>query len=119
MRLPWSKPSGTKSADPGPVSKSQAALSGPDGDGKEHDLQYWLDSRVPHPARRRLRPSGHAHREAGRRSGGGNRDAGAPARDSQAGGYVASVFSNTKCMASWMWKLTVPPVASRKCTHGS
>ena len=44
MRLPWSKPSGTKSADPGPVSKSQAALSGPDGDGKEHDLQYWLDS---------------------------------------------------------------------------
>lgn len=44
MRLPWSKTSGSKSIDSGPVTKSQAALSGPDGDGKEHDLQYWLDS---------------------------------------------------------------------------
>jgi hypothetical protein len=44
MRLPRSKSNGTKSAEPGPVSKSQAALSGPDGDGKEHDLQYWIES---------------------------------------------------------------------------
>ena len=44
MRLPWSKSKSEQSADPGPVSKSQAALSGPDGDGKDHDLQYWLDS---------------------------------------------------------------------------
>jgi len=26
------------------VSKSQKALPGVDGDGKEHDLQYWIDS---------------------------------------------------------------------------
>ena len=44
MRLPWSNTSNATSADQGPVSKSQAALSGPEGDGKEHDLQYWLDS---------------------------------------------------------------------------
>jgi hypothetical protein len=44
MRLPWSKSNGNKSDEPGPVSKSQAALSGPDGDGKEHDLQYWIES---------------------------------------------------------------------------
>jgi hypothetical protein len=44
MRLPWSKSSSTKSADAEPVSKSQAALSGRGGDGKDHDLQYWLDS---------------------------------------------------------------------------
>jgi hypothetical protein len=44
MRLPWSKSNGSKSAQAGPVSKSQAALSGPEGDGKDHDLQYWLDS---------------------------------------------------------------------------
>jgi hypothetical protein len=58
MRLPWSK-SRTESVDTGPVSKSQSALSGPEGDGKEHDLQYWLDSgfltlpagtRVPAPS---------------------------------------------------------------------
>lgn len=42
--MPWSKSRESKSADPGPVTKSQAALSGPAGDGKEHDLQYWLDS---------------------------------------------------------------------------
>lgn len=44
MRLPWSKPSDEKPADSGSVSKSQAALSGSEGDGKDHDLQYWLDS---------------------------------------------------------------------------
>jgi hypothetical protein len=26
------------------VSKSQSALAGTEGDGKVHDLQYWLDS---------------------------------------------------------------------------
>jgi hypothetical protein len=44
MRLPWSKSRIEKTADSGPVSLSQAALSGPDGDGKEHDLAYWLAS---------------------------------------------------------------------------
>lgn len=44
MRLPWSKPRYRNSAGSEPMSKSQAARSGPDGDGKEHDLQYWLDS---------------------------------------------------------------------------
>ena len=44
MRLPWSKPSNAKSVDSGPVSRSDAALAGPEGDGKEHDLEYWLDS---------------------------------------------------------------------------
>lgn len=42
MRLPWSKPRTDRSV--GPATKSQAALSGSDGDGKEHDLQYWIDS---------------------------------------------------------------------------
>jgi len=26
------------------MTRSQASLSGPDGDGKEHDLAYWLES---------------------------------------------------------------------------
>ncbi len=26
------------------MTRSQASLSGPEGDGKDHDLQYWLDS---------------------------------------------------------------------------
>jgi hypothetical protein len=43
MRLPWSSRN-DKSADSEPVSKSQAALAGAAGDGKVHDLQYWLDS---------------------------------------------------------------------------
>jgi hypothetical protein len=45
MRLPWST-SRTEpaAADSYPVSKSESALSGPAGDGKVHDLQYWLDS---------------------------------------------------------------------------
>ncbi|MDT4915768.1 MAG: hypothetical protein QOI15_213 [Pseudonocardiales bacterium] len=42
--MPWSKSRNSESVDLGSVSKSQAALSGPEGDGKEHDLQYWLDS---------------------------------------------------------------------------
>ncbi|MCW2497143.1 hypothetical protein [Jatrophihabitans sp.] len=46
MHLPWSKtpsPEAVKGATPG-MTRSQASLSGPDGDGKEHNLQYWLDS---------------------------------------------------------------------------
>jgi hypothetical protein len=49
MRLPWSTSRNktsrnNKSADRAPVSKSELALSGAAGDGKVHDLQYWLDS---------------------------------------------------------------------------
>jgi hypothetical protein len=44
MRLPWSLSRNDKSAEPEPVSKSEAALAGAAGDGKVHDLQYWLDS---------------------------------------------------------------------------
>jgi hypothetical protein len=44
MRLPWSSSRNGKSAASEPVSKSQAALAGAAGDGKVHDLQYWLDS---------------------------------------------------------------------------
>lgn len=44
MRLPWSKSSNDKSVDSGSVSRSDAALAGSEGDGKEHDLEYWLDS---------------------------------------------------------------------------
>lgn len=42
MRKPWS--SSRKSREPQWESKSQAALAGADGDGLDHDLQYWLDS---------------------------------------------------------------------------
>ncbi|MGI8678252.1 MAG: hypothetical protein ACR2LX_06105 [Jatrophihabitans sp.] len=38
------KSTSKKSGGPGWESKSQAALAGSDGDGKDHDLQYWLDS---------------------------------------------------------------------------
>jgi hypothetical protein len=44
MRLPWSTTRRDKPADPVPVSKSEAALSGPAGDGKVHDLAYWIES---------------------------------------------------------------------------
>jgi hypothetical protein len=49
MHLPWSKSTSSQPATKGStgvvgMSRSQASLSGPDGDGKEHDLQYWLDS---------------------------------------------------------------------------
>lgn len=44
MRMPWSRSNASKPDAAGPVTKSQAALSGTDGDGKDHDLQYWLDS---------------------------------------------------------------------------
>jgi hypothetical protein len=43
MRLPWSTKN-DKSADPEPISKSQLALSGAAGDGKVHDLEYWIAS---------------------------------------------------------------------------
>ncbi len=43
MRMPWSKNS--RPANSGEkMTNSQASLSGPEGDGKVHDLQYWLDS---------------------------------------------------------------------------
>jgi hypothetical protein len=44
MRLPWSKKKSATPAYLGSVSKSEAALSGSDGDGKVHDLEYWLAS---------------------------------------------------------------------------
>ena len=44
MRLPWSTSRNDKSTDSDPISKSESALSGAAGDGKVHDLQYWLDS---------------------------------------------------------------------------
>lgn len=43
MRMPWTR----SSTDSGPtpsVSKSEAALAGAAGDGKEHDLAYWIAS---------------------------------------------------------------------------
>ena len=33
-----------KAVEAPPMTRSQASLSGPEGDGKDHDLQYWLDS---------------------------------------------------------------------------
>ena len=42
MQMPWSK--ARVEALPERVDKGQAAAAGADGDGKEHDLQYWLDS---------------------------------------------------------------------------
>jgi hypothetical protein len=42
MRLPWSRSRSDESTEP--VTKSQSALAGAAGDGKVHDLQYWLDS---------------------------------------------------------------------------
>lgn len=44
MRLPWTKSEAKAARDAAPVTKAQAALAGADGDGKDHDLQYWLDS---------------------------------------------------------------------------
>jgi hypothetical protein len=45
MQLPWSKTHYAAAAPTAPTTtRSQACLSGPEGDGKEHDLQYWLDS---------------------------------------------------------------------------
>jgi hypothetical protein len=43
MRLPWSSSRNDKST-PDPISKSESALSGAAGDGKVHDLEYWLES---------------------------------------------------------------------------
>lgn len=42
--MPWTKSRTPASDESKWANKSQAALSGPEGDGKEHDLQYWLDS---------------------------------------------------------------------------
>jgi hypothetical protein len=53
MRMPWTKAATRDSAQAGPVSKSESALAGAAGDGKEHDLQYWIDSgflTLPKPA---------------------------------------------------------------------
>jgi hypothetical protein len=46
VQLPWNKPqsvSAPRAVAPS-MTRSQACLSGPEGDGKDHDLQYWLDS---------------------------------------------------------------------------
>jgi hypothetical protein len=45
MRLPWStSKNNNASVASDRTSKSESALSGAAGDGKVHDLQYWLDS---------------------------------------------------------------------------
>jgi hypothetical protein len=44
MRMPWTKSDERSAKDTPYVSKADASRSGSDGDGKEHDLQYWLDS---------------------------------------------------------------------------
>jgi hypothetical protein len=44
MRMPWTKPGANDSRPAGSVSKSEAALSGAAGDGKVHDLEYWIAS---------------------------------------------------------------------------
>jgi hypothetical protein len=44
MRLPWSKPNPRRPEAVEFEDRSAAALAGSDGDGKDHDLQYWLDS---------------------------------------------------------------------------
>lgn len=44
MKLPWNKAHRAEEAAAPSMTHSQAALSGPEGDGKTHDLQYWLDS---------------------------------------------------------------------------
>lgn len=44
MRLPRSMSRSKKSDEPTFANKSDAAMAGSVGDGKEHDLQYWLDS---------------------------------------------------------------------------
>jgi hypothetical protein len=42
MPMPWKKSPASASAPR--REKGELALSGPEGDGKVHDLQYWLDS---------------------------------------------------------------------------
>jgi hypothetical protein len=44
MRLRWSKSKNGEPAGSAQVNKSESALAGAAGDGKVHDLQYWLDS---------------------------------------------------------------------------
>jgi hypothetical protein len=44
MRMPWTKSDERAAKDTPYVSKADASRAGSDGDGKEHDLQYWLDS---------------------------------------------------------------------------
>ena len=51
MQLPWNKipmpsraPSRSATSDAPTMTRSQACMSGPEGDGKDHGLQYWLDS---------------------------------------------------------------------------
>jgi hypothetical protein len=44
MQMPWSKKKSAGDELAERVDKGQAATAGADGDGKEHDLQYWLDS---------------------------------------------------------------------------
>jgi hypothetical protein len=42
MPMPWKK--ARNEPAPERVTKGELAQSGPEGDGKVHDLQYWLDS---------------------------------------------------------------------------
>lgn len=44
MRLLRNKAHPTVTTTALSMTRSQASQPGPDGDGKEHDLQYWLDS---------------------------------------------------------------------------
>ncbi len=44
MQLPWSRTRTTTVPAAPTMTRSQASLSGPEGDGKDHNLQYWLDS---------------------------------------------------------------------------
>lgn len=44
MALKWNKTESSKTPEAPTMTRSQASLSGPEGDGKDHDLQYWLDS---------------------------------------------------------------------------
>jgi hypothetical protein len=42
VRMPWSKTARAPQTER--VTNAELARGGADGDGKEHDLQYWLDS---------------------------------------------------------------------------
>ncbi len=44
MRMPWTKSATGKSVTAATMSKSEAGLAGEAGDGKVHDLAYWLES---------------------------------------------------------------------------
>jgi len=43
MKLSWNKAHRAEATAP-TMTHSEAARPGPEGDGKDHDLQYWLES---------------------------------------------------------------------------